>query len=294
MSDFNNHLAIQDPANFSNTNNPQTIYVTVVNNGTVNKCAAAITFDLKVNLLPEPTPNGGTVCYDQTTQSLISSHIIDSHLSSGTHTFEWFNGTNSIPNQTGSTLEVTTAGDYFVIATNIQTGCESEPAIATVIKSEPAIATARVEYSFNDVVNVIVTASGIGNYNYQLDDSAVQQSPLFTDVTSGTHTIHVLDLNGCNDMVLEVIVLNYDKFFTPNGDGYHDYWQIEGVYDQPQAKIYIFDRYGKLLKQLYPREEGWDGTFNGNKMPADDYWFTVTYIENGEQKEFKSHFAMKR
>jgi gliding motility-associated-like protein len=29
-------------------------------------------------------------------------------------------------------------------------------------------------------------------------------------------------------------------------------------------------------------------------MPSDDYWFTVNYLENGEEKIFKSHFAMKR
>ncbi|MGH2664268.1 T9SS type B sorting domain-containing protein [Flavobacterium sp.] len=293
-SNLTNHFPITDPAHFINTHNPQTVYAFVVNNGTVNKCSAVVSFDLKVNLLPEPTPNGGTVCYDQITGNLVSSHIIDSHLSANTHTFEWFQETNPIANQTGATLEVTVAGDYFVIATEIQTDCESEPAMATVIKSESAVASARVEYSFNDVVNIIVTATGIGNYNYQLDNNPIQQSPLFEDVSPGTHTISVLDLNGCNNTVLEVIVLNYDKFFTPNGDGYNDYWQIEGVYDQPEAKIHIFDRYGKLLKQLDPRGQGWDGTFNGSKMPADDYWFTVIYIENGEQKEFKSHFAMKR
>ena len=43
-----------------------------------------------------------------------------------------------------------------------------------------------------------------------------------------------------------------------------------------------------------PEEVGWDGTYNGQLMPSDDYWFTVSYEENGEQKEFKSHFAMKR
>ena len=296
INDLNSNLPIADLSAFENTSNPQTIYVTVTNNATVNKCAASISFDFKVNLLPEPTPNDGTVCYDHSTGNLVSSYIIDSHLSSTAYTFEWFEGTNPVPiaNQTGSTLEVTNAGDYFVIATNILTHCESEPAMATVIKSESAVATARVEYSFNDIVNIVVNTNGLGNYNYQLDDSTIQESPLFTNVSPGTHTVTVLDLNGCNDTTLEVIVLNYDKFFTPNGDGYNDHWQIEGVYDQPNATIYIFDRYGRLLKQLYPRGLGWDGTFNGNRMPADDYWFTVTYIENGEQKEFKSHFAMKR
>jgi gliding motility-associated-like protein len=56
----------------------------------------------------------------------------------------------------------------------------------------------------------------------------------------------------------------------------------------------LFDRHGKLLKKISPESEGWDGTYNGQPLPADDYWFTVTYIENGQEKIFKSHFAMKR
>jgi gliding motility-associated-like protein len=42
---------------------------------------------------------------------------------------------------------------------------------------------------------------------------------------------------------------------------------------------YVFDRYGKLLKQLYPNGPGWDGTYNGQPMPADDYWFYISYLE---------------
>ncbi|MEQ3665458.1 T9SS type B sorting domain-containing protein, partial [Olleya sp.] len=61
---------------------------------------------------------------------------------------------------------------------------------------------------------------------------------------------------------------------------------------------YIFDRYGKLLKQLSPSGLGWDGTYNGNPMPTSDYWFTVEYREPNDtsntRKQFKAHFTLKR
>ncbi|MFN3640655.1 MAG: T9SS type B sorting domain-containing protein, partial [Flavobacterium sp.] len=88
---------------------------------------------------------------------------------------------------------------------------------------------------------------------------------------------------------------NYPNFFTPNADGYNDTWNIIGMEDPVyNAKIYIFDRYGKLLKQISPRGLGWDGTYNGQSMPSTDYWFTVTYEENGTPKEFRAHFSLKR
>ncbi|WP_053969865.1 T9SS type B sorting domain-containing protein, partial [Mangrovimonas sp. ST2L15] len=78
----------------------------------------------------------------------------------------------------------------------------------------------------------------------------------------------------------------------------NDTWQIYNINTQVNAKIYIFDRYGKLLKQLSPTGEGWDGTYNGELMPSSDYWFTVEYTEpgesNGETKILKEHFTLKR
>ena len=296
QDDFNNNEPITDPVQFVNTSNPQTIYVKVVNESSVNKCHTSMNFSIKVNKLPEPSPEDGTICFDQATGTLLQSYTIDSHLSENNHTFEWFYETNPtpIPNQTLSTMEVTQIGNYSVIATNTETGCVSEPAMVTVIGSEPAIATARVEYSFNDIVNIVISSTGSGNYNYQMDHFPPQESPIFQNVNAGTHIIRVLDLNGCDDTVLEVIVLKYPKFFTPNADSRNDYWHIKGIAGQPFSKIFIFDRYGKLLKELYPEGEGWDGTYNGSPMPSDDYWFTVDYEENGQKKEFKAHFAMKR
>ncbi|PAM94419.1 hypothetical protein B4N84_12820, partial [Flavobacterium sp. IR1] len=52
-----------------------------------------------------------------------------------------------------------------------------------------------------------------------------------------------------------------------------------------------FDRYGKLLKELLPNSAGWDGTCNGQNMPADDYWFAFT-LPSGQ--EIKDHFSLVR
>lgn len=101
---------------------------------------------------------------------------------------------------------------------------------------------------------------------------------------------------GCGEASTTVMIMDYPHYFTPNGDGYHDTWNIVGLSGQASAKIYIFDRYGKLLKQLSPTGQGWNGTYNGELMPSSDYWFTVEYMEptTGDPKEFKAHFTLKR
>ena len=86
--------------------------------------------------------------------------------------------------------------------------------------------------------------------------------------------------------------MGFLNFFTPNNDGVHDTWQVLGVSDmfQSNSKVFIYNRFGKLIKQLNPLGEGWDGTFNGGKLPSDDYWFSVT-LQDGRM--FKSHFTLK-
>ncbi|WP_298239545.1 T9SS type B sorting domain-containing protein, partial [uncultured Algibacter sp.] len=102
---------------------------------------------------------------------------------------------------------------------------------------------------------------------------------IFRNVPLGEHTITVRDLEGCGQTQKTIMVMDYPKYFTPNGDGDNETWNIVGISNQMQARILIFDRYGKLLKQLNPNGLGWDGTYNGVLMPTSDYWFNLVYTE---------------
>jgi gliding motility-associated-like protein len=84
--------------------------------------------------------------------------------------------------------------------------------------------------------------------------------------------------------------------FTPNGDGYNETWNIWDLSHQPEAIISIFDRYGKLLKQMSASSDGWDGKFNGQDLPSTDYWFLVEYYPQNstEKQQFRAHFSLIR
>lgn len=152
---------------------------------------------------------------------------------------------------------------------------------------------------FSDNAVITVNAADAGNYLYQLDFGPLYASNIFTDVAPGTHTITVYDANGCAPAIVAedaVIIVDYPKFFTPNGDGFNDRWNIYDLatVGQGQAVIYLFDRHGKFLKQIAPSGLGWDGTYNGQPLPSSDYWFVVNYVEQNVPREFKAHFSLKR
>ena len=285
------------PTSFENTENPQVIFARVDNDTTVDdQCYDIAQATLLVNLLPEFTlEDSYTACVDVNGTELIPPTVMEINLSASEYTFEWINPTG--------TLEATTAahtplmgGTYTAVATNILTGCRRE-VTTEVIPSSPAIVEAVVTtLAFADEHVIEANAVGSGDYEYSLDDGPWQLDGIFTDVSPGEHTITVRDLNGCGIGTKSVLVIDYPRFFTPNGDGYNDTWQIIGIDTRPLSTIYIFDRYGKLLKQLSPLSEGWDGTFNGKPLPATDYWFTVIYEEPGTEiiKTFRAHFSLKR
>jgi gliding motility-associated-like protein len=105
-------------------------------------------------------------------------------------------------------------------------------------------------------------------------------------------------VQGCGQATETIVVVGYLPYFSPNGDGVNDTWQVEGLEFLSDPQVFIFDRYGKLLKQLDRTSAGWDGTFNGKQLPATDYWFRLSFLDpQGERVEARylsAHFALKR
>jgi gliding motility-associated-like protein len=180
--------------------------------------------------------------------------------------------------------------------TNNATGCQNSDSAIVNESSPPEITAEVVSNIFANQHVVVATATGLGVYEFSIDHGPWQLSNRFENVSFGTHIVTARDINGCGIASTSILVIDYPLYFTPNGDGYNDTWNIVGINTQPDAVIYIFDRFGKLLKQLSPTGDGWNGTFNGINLPTSDYWFLVEYNEpiDGKRKEFSAHFTLKR
>jgi len=222
--------------------------------------------------------------------------VLDAGITDGTpttnYTYVWFKDGVVIPTATSYTLNVNVEGIYTVKVIN-SLGCFRIRKII-VIASDAAHFQMPTIMDLSENNTVIINATGLGNYVYSLDyPNAYQTINIFTDVAPGVHTVYVKDLDGCGTTSQIINVIGIPKFFTPNGDGFNDTWNVLGLTTTKNynTTVYIFDRYGKLLKELSPISKGWDGTFNGEALPTDDYWYTI-YFEDGRTE--KGHFTLKR
>ena len=168
-----------------------------------------------------------------------------------------------------------------------------------IIINQLELSVTLVSEQFNGTQTAIaIVTGGNGVYEYQLDNGAWTANNIFSNLTGcNEYTIKVREINSCAifEAAEMFLVLDYPKFFTPNGDGFNETWNIKCLENQPLSQIFIYNRFGKLLMKIVPNSLGWDGTFNGAPMTSSDYWFSVDYVESdGDARTFKSHFTLKR
>ena len=172
------------------------------------------------------------------------------------------------------------------------TNCFAERAIL-VNTSETAKIDDIIIETIGDESNISVIVSGTGEYEFSLDNGIFQTENTFFNVLSGNHNISVKDLNGCNLAQEEVSIYSIPKFFTPNNDFINDTWNPAGIgtAENPIVSIHIFNRFGKLITELDPSGNGWDGFANGKQMPSTDYWFKIIF---NDKQLLQGHFALIR
>ncbi len=265
----------------------QTVFARVENN---NACFAISPVTLNVQERPNfSLPENAFYCATNFPNPEIFTPDYSNLDTTQNYSYEW------LPEgQTTPYLETSLTGEHTLRVTNLATGCFREERF-TIVQKELALIEEIQVTDATENNTAIIVYSGSGDYELTLDDpiGPYQDENTFEGLKPGFHTVYIRSKDGCGLVEQEFSIIGFPKFFTPNGDGYHDFWNVKGISDmvQPGTSVRVFDRYGKLVKELDPTSPGWDGTFAGRNLPADDYWFRVV-LEDG--REFKSHFTLKR
>jgi gliding motility-associated-like protein len=267
---------IQNFVSFEILTNQTPIFVLIVSPDNCSSIAT-INFSLQATPIITTIPDEVIVCQNSTIQL---------NTNNNSYSYLWSNGSTS------QSITLSEPGNYSVTASfdygnNI---CSTTKNFNVVLSNAATISSIEIQ-DWTDNENIIVIqTNGFGDYEFSINGIDFQDSNIFSGLSSGEYTVYVRDKNGCGITTDEVFLLMYPKFFTPNSDGFNDTWSIKFSYYEPNLKINIFDRYGKLIKTL-DTTDSWDGTYNGNALHSSDYWFVVIR-ENG--KEFRGHFSLKR
>ena len=271
--------------NFNPTTNPQTIYARLIFNQLPN-CYETTSFDLIVGQIPSLILNPNYL------NCSTSPIIIDASTNNlPTTTYSWSNGT------VGPIVSISQIGvtNLTVIATNSygtngQT-CTNTQDIVVTVSQIPQID--RIDtIDWTDTENSItVYTTNNGAFEYSIDEINYQDENIFLNLISGLYTVTIRDKEGCGSTQQVVWLLNYPKYFTPNGDGFNETWYIKNAQFEPDLRVDIYDRFGKLITNFSSNTLGWDGFYNGSQILSSDYWFVV-HRQDG--RIHKGHFSLKR
>ena len=274
--------------NYTNTEqNSETIYA-LISNG--SDCFATSTVILSVIFTPELIEDE-TIKYCENT--FPETILLEAGILTGQpedYTYEWLlNG--ALTSFNTESININETGIYTVIVTH-PNRCTATRNI-TVELSDIAIIDGVSVAGIAPNNSVTINVSGNSNYEYALDNGLYQDSNEFTNISAGEHLVSVRDKYGCGITEEIISVLGFPTYFTPNGDNFHDTWNPLGVDVRYRSTmiIHIYNRFGKLVKQVNPNGNGWNGTLNGENLPVDDYWYVVTFSDG---KEYRGHFALVR
>jgi gliding motility-associated-like protein len=304
--------------------NNTTIFLKISAKST-NNCESFGQFNIYINEIPIPKGNEDPIflCISNgIANSQTNTVPLNADTGNPLDTYKWFLNDEEILGETSAILNAKSAGNYRVEA------IRNNPANSinlkdnsfctgfntfTVIESNEAVIESITFLDNQDNFeenSITVTVSGIGNYEYALNDNSISNfqkgeenlTYTFTSVPAGLNIVYVRDVNECGrenfTASTPIPFLYFQRHFTPNGDGKFDVWKVQGIDNDFYTSIsyQIYDRYGKLLKNINQKiEDGWNGNFNGSPLPEDDYWYNIVLVDiNGKVIKKTGHFSLIR
>ncbi len=153
------------------------------------------------------------------------------------------------------------------------------PELAITIVLQPLHGTVQV---VSDPDGIIYTRA----LNYDESDSFSYRITDPEGLTSETTVI--LSITPVNDYI--------PSTFSPNGDGFNDFWEIKWVEDFPDNELFVYNRWGSLVYHKKPYDNPWDGKASSNVLGSEDLpEGTYFYIlKLNDKKTLKGSVYIKR
>jgi gliding motility-associated-like protein len=166
------------------------------------------------------------------------------------------------------------------------------------------------EYGMDDQITITVDTSNFSfqYYRYLLNNNNLNKYILGGDTTKNEITLNALAFTGVEDFVTIIatdknnclvrsdtnvlVHVPFPNVFTPDGDGVNDVFLGGDKFRNREFHLEIFNRWGN---RLYYGESGWDGNYNGNKVPPGTYEYVLILKQpDGSTKTIKNTVTLIR
>ncbi len=173
--------------------------------------------------------------------------------------------------------------DYQVVGIS-RSACLDTLDFHVTVKTTPYVNLGEDLYLFTCEPVILNAGKGDGSDDYEWQDGSQHQA--FTVTENGTYWVKVFN-EGCAsiDTVKVQLCEGYVQIptaFSPNADGLNDEFKVLTTDFQVDFNLTVYDRHGQKVFETDDIDTGWDGTYKGEKCPADVYAFILTYRGKGK------------
>ena len=262
-----------------NSTTTETASLTVVDDF---NCSATEEFDITYFALIDATAISSPV-------EICEGESVDLFANGGTM-YEWTDPNGSLsatdaPNVTATPTETTT---YTVTVSDDCPLNIAEFEIQVIVNQLPN-AFAGIDTMAISGIDFQLNATGGTEYQWDnrdfIEGPSNVANPIINISEPTTFTVIVTDENGCSssdeisigidDSPIEAVTV-----ITPNGDGVNDDLVFRGLEAFANNELTIFNRWGNVIfKKTGYQLDGvrWDGTRNGQDLPADTYYYILKF-----------------
>ena len=207
-------------------------------------------------------------------------------------TYFWTRSQDTIANT--SSLEIFSDISWLpmeILTLNITdvNGCVTS--IDVTIEKDDVNAAATVSPDNNVAPGSTITLSSSASFSEYLwtnklgDTLSTEREFMYDDITQSTwFWVYVENTNGCKDYDSLYVVVGSQPVdaFSPNGDGFNDYWFVEDIDQFSGNKVQIYNRWGELIFEDSCSPNCWDGKIDGKDAPIGAYYYIIDHNDGTE------------
>lgn len=206
--------------------------------------------------------------------------------------YQWYYNGNILNGATGLMFITPAAGNYYVVM-NHPCGTFVSDTVKIVVKT-----VENVSVTNNQIVCPPETAQlfATGGSVYKWSPDAFMTfsnvpDPVVSPIQTTVYSVEIINDFGCRAVLNTTVTVMCDTLlvptgFSPNSDGTNDGYVIDGIEQYPDNKLWVYNRWGKLVYKAKNYENNWDGTGNvagismGNKVGPGTYFYILDLNDN--------------